>query len=215
VNEKDSSLGITGHSIDDFLDRLASKEPTPGGGSAAAIMGAMGAALVSMVCNVSYGKKGCESVEPELREVCARSEALRKRLTGMVDEDVSAFGDLMAAYKLPKDTDDEKQRRSLAIQASLKRATEVPLACARDCAEVIRLSRRAGEHGYIGVISDAGVGVSAAYAAARSAALNVYINAPSLKDRAFAERALAELEDIMTSCTAESEAVYALVREKL
>jgi formiminotetrahydrofolate cyclodeaminase len=178
-------------------------------------MGAMGAALISMVCNVSFGKKGYEAAAPELREVCAQSEALRSRLTGMVAGDISAFGELMAAYKLPKDTDEEKQRRSLAIQASLKRATEVPLACARDCAEVIRLSRRAAEHGYLGVISDAGVGVSAAYAAARSAALNVYINVPSLKDRAFAERALAELDGIMTSCTAESEAVYALVREKL
>jgi methenyltetrahydrofolate cyclohydrolase len=206
---------ITDRSIEDFLDRLAGKDPTPGGGSAAAIMGAMGAALVSMVCNVTYGKKGYDSVESELREVCALAETLRKRLTGMVAEDVAAFGELMAAYKLPKDTEEQKTQRSHAIQASLKRATEVPLACARDCAEVIRLSRRAGELGYLGVISDAGVGVSAAYAAARSAALNVYINAPSLKDRAFAERALAELDGIMTSCTAESEAVYALVRGKL
>jgi formiminotetrahydrofolate cyclodeaminase len=215
VNALHSNEDINETSIDDFLDRLASKDPTPGGGSAAAIMGAMGAALVSMVCNVSFGKKGCEAAEPELRAVCEQSEALRQRLTGMVAEDVSAFGELMAAYKLPKETDPEKQRRSQAIQASLKRATEVPLACARDCAEVIRLSRRAGEQGYLGVISDAGVAVSAAYAAARSAALNVYINAPSLKDRAFAERALAELDGIMTSCTAESEAVYALVRSKL
>jgi formiminotetrahydrofolate cyclodeaminase len=206
---------ITDRSIEDFLDRLAGKDPTPGGGSAAAIMGAMGAALVSMVCNVTYGKKGYDSVEPELREVCALAETLRKRLTGMVAEDIAAFGELMAAYKLPKDTEEQKTQRSHAIQASLKRATEVPLACARDCAEVIRLSRRAGELGYLGVISDAGVGVSAAYAAARSAALNVYINTPSLKDRAFAERALAELDGIMTSCTAESEAVYALVRGKL
>jgi formiminotetrahydrofolate cyclodeaminase len=215
VNAHHSIETITETSIDDFLAHLASKDPTPGGGSAAAIMGAMGAALISMVCNVSFGKKGYEAAEPELREVCAQSEALRNRLTGMVAEDISAFGELMAAYKLPKETDEEKQRRSLAIQASLKRATEVPLACARDCAEVIHLSRRAAEHGYLGVISDAGVGVSAAYAAARSAALNVYINVPSLKDRAFAERALAELDGIMTSCTAESEAVYALVREKL
>ena len=215
MNAHHSIETITETSIDDFLARLASKDPTPGGGSAAAIMGAMGAALISMVCNVSFGKKGYEAAEPELREVCAQSEALRSRLTGMVAGDISAFGELMAAYKLPKETDPEKQRRSQAIQASLKRATEVPLACARDCAEVIRLSRRAGEQGYLGVISDAGVAVSAAYAAARSAALNVYINAPSLKDRAFAERALAELDGIMTSCTAESEAVYALVRSKL
>lgn len=206
---------IAAGSIGEFLERLASKDPTPGGGGAAAIMGAMGAALVSMVCNVSCGKKGCESAAPELNEVCAQSETLRRRLTAMLDDDVSAFDDLMAAYKLPKETAEEKAVRSQSIQASLRRATEVPLACTRDCAEVIRLSRRAGELGYLGVISDAGVGVSAAYAAARSAALNVYINAPALKDRAFAERALAEVDSLMTTCAAESEAVYALVRARL
>jgi hypothetical protein len=144
VNPRDPGESITDASIEDFLDRLASRDPTPGGGSAAAIMGAMGAALVSMVCNVSFGKKGYDSVEPELREVCSQSEALRKRLTGMVAEDVAAFDELMAAYKLPKDTEEQKAQRSQAIQASLKRATEVPLACARDCAEVVRLSQRAG-----------------------------------------------------------------------
>src|SRR5580693_9076067 len=96
------------HSIDQFLERLASGEPTPGGGSAAAIMGAMGAALVSMVCNVSIGKKGYEAVEPELRAVLAQSEALRLRLAAMVDEDVAAFDGLMAAYKLPKASDEDK-----------------------------------------------------------------------------------------------------------
>jgi formiminotetrahydrofolate cyclodeaminase len=208
-------MSMTQESIDEFLDRLASADPTPGGGSAAAIMGAAGAALVSMVCNVSIGKKGYEAAEPELRAVLGQSETLRRRLTVMAQDDVSAFDGLMAAYKLPKATDGEKARRAEVIQASLERATQVPLDCARACGEVIALSRRAGERGYQHVISDAGVGVSAAYAAARSAALNVYINAPSLKDRAFAERALAELDGIMTSCTAESEAVYALVRGKL
>lgn len=211
-----AALGaVTDTSISVFLDRLASKDPTPGGGGAAAIMGAMGAALVSMVCNVSQGKKGCEPVSADLEELCGRSEALRRRLEAMVADDVLAFDELMRAYKLPKESDEQKLERSAAIQSSLRRATEVPLACARDCAEVIRLSRRAGEIGYLGVISDAGVGVSAAYAAARSAALNVYINAPALKDRAYAERALAEIDALMTFCTAESEAVYALVRAKL
>lgn len=211
----DSGAAVAEVSIPAFLDRLASKDPTPGGGGAAAIMGAMGAALVSMVCNVSQGKKGCEPVAADLAEVCRQSEALRRRLESMMAEDVLAFDELMRAYKLPKETDQQKLERSASIQSSLKRATEVPLACARDCAEVIRLSRRAGEIGYLGVISDAGVGVSAAYAAARSAALNVYINAPALKDRAYAERALAEIDELMTFCTAESEAVYALVRSKL
>jgi formiminotetrahydrofolate cyclodeaminase len=206
---------ISKSSIEDFLGNLASGSPTPGGGSAAAIMGAMGAALVSMVCNVTIGKKGYEAAEAEMQAVLAESERLRLRLTAMVAEDVAAFDSLLAGYKLPKANDDEKSRRAVAIQAGLQRATEVPLDCARVCAEVIALSRRASEQGYLGVISDGGVGVLAAYTGLRSAALNVYINAPSLKDRGFAEQAIAELQKLVESCSTECEAVYTLVRNKL
>lgn len=206
---------IAHSSIDDFLGNLAGAGPTPGGGSAAAIIGAMGAALVSMVCNVTLGKKGYEAVVGEMRAVRAESERLRLRLTEMVAEDVAAFDSLMAAYKLPKGSDEEKAQRGAAIQDSLRRATEVPLDCARTCAEVIALARRASEHGYLGVISDGGVGVLAAFTGLRSAALNVYINAPSLKDRAFADEAVAELETMLEGCAQESESVYQLVRGKL
>jgi formiminotetrahydrofolate cyclodeaminase len=206
---------ITQHPVDTFLDELASGAPTPGGGSAAAIMGAMGAALVSMVCNVTIGKKGLESVEAEMKAVRDESEKLRLRLTAMVAEDVEAFNGLMAAYRLPKATDEERSRRGAAIQSSLRAATETPLACARACAEVVALSKRAGEKGYAGVISDAGVGVLAANTALRSAALNVYINAPSLKDRAFADAATAELEQLLGACARESELVFELVRSRL
>ena len=206
---------ITQASIDEFLDRLASSDATPGGGSAAAIMGAMGAALVSMVCNVSIGKKGCEAAEPELKAVRTQSETLRRRVSAMVAEDVAAFDSLMAAYKLPKESDLDKTRRADAIQAGLRLATEVPLDCARVCAQVVELARRASEHGYRGVISDAGVGVLAANSAARSAALNVFINAPALKDRHFAQTSVAELDKLLAWSALESEAVYALVRKRL
>jgi methenyltetrahydrofolate cyclohydrolase len=202
-------------SVEKFLDDLASGNPTPGGGSAAATMGAMGAALVSMVCNVTIGKKGCEAAEPEMRAVLRESENLRRRLTRMVAEDIAAFDGIMAAYKLPKANDGDKEARAAAIQAGLRRATEVPMDCARACAEVIALSRRASEHGYLNVISDGGVAVLAGFTGVRSAALNVYINAPALKDRAFADKALADLEKLLTHCAAECEAVYTLVRNKL
>jgi len=206
---------ITQRPLEAFLDELASGAPTPGGGSAAAIMGAMGAALISMVCNVTIGKKGHEAVEPEMKAVRDESEKLRLRLTAMVAEDVTAFDGLMAAYRLPKTTEEEKARRAAAIQSSLRAATETPLACARACAQVVALSKRAGENGYAGVISDAGVGVLAANTALRSAALNVYINSPSLKDRAFADAATAELERLLDTCARESELVFELVRSRL
>jgi formiminotetrahydrofolate cyclodeaminase len=206
---------ITQRPLGTFLDELASGAPTPGGGSAAAIMGAMGAALVSMVCNVTLGRKGHEAVESEMIAVRDESEKLRLRLTSMVAEDIAAFDGLMAAYRLPKLTEEDKSRRAAAIQSSLRAATDTPLACARACAEVVALSKRAGEKGYAGVISDAGVGVLAANTALRSAALNVYINAPSLKDRAFADAATAELEQLLDTCARESELVFELVRSRL
>lgn len=206
---------ITDSTIETFLDQLASAAPTPGGGSAAAIMGAMGAALVAMVCNLTIGKKGYEQHDAEMRDVLAQCEARRARLTAMVAEDVAAFDSLMAAYKLPKASDDEKAARSAAIQAGLQRATQVPLDCAKECGEVVRLAGRAAEVGNQNVISDAGVGVLAAWAALRSAVLNVNINAPSLKDRGFAEAKLAETQALLAECGPLSEQIHARVQARL
>ena len=206
---------ITEDSVDKFLDDLAASAPTPGGGSAAAIMGAMGAALISMVCNVTLGKKGQDAAAAEMHAVLVESEKLRARLTAMVAEDIAAFDGLMGAYRLPKSSDEEKTRRNEAIQLSLRAATETPLACARACSQVITVSQRAAEHGYAGVISDAGVGVLAANSALRGAALNVYINAPSLKDRAFADQAVAEVEAPQAAGAKLTESVFARVRGRL
>jgi formiminotetrahydrofolate cyclodeaminase len=206
---------ITQRPVESFLNELASAAPTPGGGSAAAIIGAMGAALLSMVCNVTLGKKGQEAVESDMKAVRDESERLRARLTAMVAEDIAAFDGLMAAYRLPKTSDEEKSRRAEAIQLNLRAATETPLACARACAEVVMLARPAAEKGFAGVVSDAGVGVLAAHSALRSAALNVYINAPSLKDRAYATAATAEIQTLLGHSARESEAVFELVRGRL
>jgi formiminotetrahydrofolate cyclodeaminase len=206
---------MTDTTLEDFLSALASRAPTPGGGSAAALIGAMGAGLISMVCNVTLGKKGMEDVAEEMHRVCAASESLRLRLTSMIDADIAAFDGLMGAYRLPKGTDAETAQRAAAIQASLVAATQTPLDCARACADVIKLSRSAAQHGYVGVISDAGVGVLAAQTALRSAALNVEINAPLLADRAFAAQASAQVEELIKEGARESEAVFALVRRRL
>jgi len=206
---------MTETTLEDFLSALASRAPTPGGGSAAALIGAMGAALISMVCNVTLGKKGMEEVAAEMRTICAESESLRLRLTSMIDADITAFDGLMSAYRLPKGTEAEKAQRAAAIGLSLVAATQTPLDCARACADVIKLSQRAAQHGYSGVISDAGVGVLAAQTALRSAALNVQINAPLLADRAFAAQASDELEELLAQGARTSEAVFSLVRSRL
>lgn len=206
---------IRDQSVQTFLDELASQASTPGGGSAAAIMGAMGAALVSMVCNLTIGKKNYLAVEGEMRSVLADAERLRTALTDAVADDVRVFDGVMAAYGLPKEDEAQKAARSARIQEALREATDVPLACARLAAEVIALSERAALHGNLNVVSDAGVAVLAAHAALRSAALNVYINVGSIRDQDFTATRLAEVEQLLAANGERTEAVYALVRSKL
>jgi methenyltetrahydrofolate cyclohydrolase len=206
---------IKDNSLQNYLDTLASKSATPGGGSAAALMGAQAAALTSMVCNLTIGKPKYAEVETEMQALLEKSEALREELTGMIKADVDVFNRLMTTYGLPKETDDEKVARSMQIQLVLKDATDVPLACAKACAEVIVLSRVAAEKGSSAVISDAGVAVMSGYAALKSAALNVYINAGSLKDREFADAKLAELTAILNSAEIASQEIYELVKSRL
>ena len=206
---------IKDKSIQIFLDELASKSATPGGGSVSALMGAQSAALTSMVCNLTIGKPKYAEVETEMQALLQKSEALREKLTGLIKADVDVFNRLMAAYGLPKETDEEKMARTEAIQTVLKAATEVPLDCARACAEAIELSRCAANKGNLGVISDAGAAVLAGYSGLKSAALNVYINTGSLKDRQFAETKLAELETILKDVDIVVEDVYQTVKTKL
>ena len=201
--------------IEPFLDQLASSAATPGGGSAAAIIGAMGAALVSMVCNLTIGKKKYADVEGELKDVLAKTEALRKRLTAMIQDDVKAFDAVMGAYGMPKETDADKAARDKAIQAALKLATDVPLACARAAREVIDLATIASDKGNLNVISDAGVGVLAGYAALRSAALNVFTNARMITDKTFAEAKLKELNQLLAGAEGATDKAYAVVKGKV
>ncbi len=206
---------IKDKSIEQFLNELASKAATPGGGSAAAVMGAQSAALTSMVCNLTIGKPKYAEVENDMQALLAKSETLRIKLTEMIKADVDVFDRLMACYGMAKETDQEKALRSAKIQETLKDATQVPLDCAKACAEAIALSRIAAEKGNLGVISDAGVAVMAGYAALKSAALNVYINTGSLKDQAFAEEKLAELEAVLKNADVDSEETYQIVKKKL
>lgn len=201
--------------LQSFLDALASNAPAPGGGAAAALMGATGAALVSMVCNLTLGKPKYAAVEADIRALLEKSQALRARVMKMMEDDQAVFKTLMLAYGLPKQTDEEKANRRMAIQDALRQATEVPLACARACAGVITLSREAAEKGNLQVISDAGVAVAAAEAGLKSAALNVWINVPSIEDKTFADAARNEIDALIDAGGEDSAAVYALVKSKL
>jgi formiminotetrahydrofolate cyclodeaminase len=154
-------------------------------------------------------------VEEEMKAILAKSETLRGQLTKMIEEDVEAFDTVMAAYRLPKGSDEEKAARSAAIQAGSKKATLVPLDTARACAEVVGLCRPAAELGNPNVLSDAGVAVLCAQAGLKSAALNVLINLGAIKDEQFVTQHRAELEALLASQEDAVNEVYVLVKSKL
>jgi formiminotetrahydrofolate cyclodeaminase len=150
-----------------------------------------------------------------MQALLQKSEALREQFTGMIKADVEAFDQVMAAYGLPKTTEAEKDKRSEEIQRALKAATEVPLACVRACAEAINLSREAAEKGNSNVLSDAGVAVMAGFSALKSAALNVYVNTGAIKDQAFVQVRLDELEQTLKDSDLETEEIYQQVKDRL
>jgi formiminotetrahydrofolate cyclodeaminase len=202
-------------SVESFLDRLASPAATPGGGSAAALMGAMGAALLSMICGLTLGKKGYVQAEAQLKEVLKQAQGLRRRLASMIEDDVRAYAAVMAAYALPRGTDAERAIRTEAIQQAMAEAILAPLACARACAEVMDLSIIVAEKGNLSAAGEAGVAALAAHAALRGSALNVYINTSSIRNRGFAESKMAELDDILRGRDGFDAAVFAMVRGRL
>ncbi len=201
--------------LGEFLQQLGDKSSTPGGGSGAAVMGAMGASLVGMVCHFTLGREDYAAVQAEAERVLRQAEECRARLLGIMQQDVDAFDAVMRGYRMPRATETEKQQRSEAIQAALRTAAEVPLACAAACMEVMRLSRRIAEIGNRNVISDAGVAALAAYAALRSAALNVEVNLRSIRDEPFVREFSQRLERTTADHQPLLEETCQLVRQRL
>ena len=208
-------MALTDKPVTTFLDELASDAPAPGGGSVAALSGALGAALVSMVCNLTVGKKGYEDVQDDINDLLAQSEALRKKLTDLLEEDVKAYTGYSVAAKMPRGTDEEKAERKKAMQAALKIATDVPLAIAEAAVKVMDLCTPSAEKGNKWAVSDAGVAVLMAEAALRSAALNVLINLGSLKDEEFVADRRAKLEGLLEGKGVMRDEIYDYVVSKL
>lgn len=170
-----------------FLDQLASGEPVPGGGAAAAVAGGLGAALVSMVAALTAGRAKYADHEALATSADAAGQALITRFMDLADEDANAFAGYGAAMKMPRETDEEKAARTLAIRAAAKDATMAPLRTVEACLEVVALSEALAGRSNKNASSDLEVSSLMAVAAARSAAANVYINLPSLGDEALAK----------------------------
>lgn len=198
-----------------FLDNLASAAPAPGGGTAAALAGAMAAGLVSMVCNLTIGKARYADVEAEMRDSLDRAEALRHELQQLGQADLEAFNRLSAAYKLPRTTDSDIAIRRDAIQSLLRRATEVPLRTARAAASILPLCPPVAERGNQAALSDVGVAAHLAHAAVRSALLNVDINLRLLEDAGYVRQVRAEVARLTDGLDAEAARIGELVAHKL
>lgn len=166
----------------EFLEDLASDRPTPGGGSASALSGALGAALIAMVCRLTIGRKSYAQVEGEMKGILSKAENLRHTLQDLVEEDARAYEAVAQALALPKTSDAEKAARRAALQKALVVASEVPLRTAEACHEVLRLAGAVARKGNRNAVSDAGGAALLAGAGLRGALLNVRINLASLED---------------------------------
>lgn len=198
-----------------FLDELASAAPAPGGGSIAALSGAMAAGLLTMVCDLTIGKKQYADFEDEVRVLRERSEALRAELQSLAQTDVEVFSRLAAAYKLPRTTDADAASRRAAIQRVTRAATEVPLRVARAATALLTLCAPLARHGNRNAVSDVGVAVLLVQATVPSALLNVEINLAVLEDQLFVRQTRAQLEDLTIGLDEEVAGVLALVRERI
>jgi formiminotetrahydrofolate cyclodeaminase len=201
--------------VEEFSRVLGSNSPAPGGGSVAALSGALGANLVSMVCSLSIGKKDYESFDKELAEALKLSQTLSEGLLKRVDLDTEAFNSVMAAFKMKKQTEEEVKSRTEAIQAGFKEAVQSPMGIARECLDVLRLANKLLGKSNTNALSDLGVASLQAYAGLEGAIMNVKINIPSIKDTNFVSETSLEVSALLEEGTRVGNKIYRYVSENI
>lgn len=209
---KRSLLKMTLH---EFCNDTASESPTPGGGSVAALMGALGASLGGMVANLSAGKRGWDDKLSYFSEWAVKAQKLKDELLALVDEDATAFEKVMDAFALPKDSANEKKARSAAIEQATKHAAEIPLKVMETASQSYQLLSEMAEKGNPASISDVGVGILAVRACIGGAALNVRINLSQLKDEKFTSALLKKVQEISADSDARFKEINQIVESKL
>ena len=206
-------------SVEEFIESVASKAPAPGGGSVAALVGSLGSALTAMVGNLTKGKKAYNELDNKLKEELDNNfnEAIKlvQRLNELVDEDTKSFNGVMAAFKMPKNTEEEKSVRGRAIQDATKEALEVPLETAEKCLEVLKLQKSFANYGNQNAITDIGVGALLGYAGIEGAIFNVKINLSGIKDKDYVDTIDKKCESIVEEGNSLKEEVLKIVYSKL
>jgi len=189
---------LVNQTVKQFVDSVASDAPAPGGGSVSALAGALAAGLVAMVCNLTIGRPKFAEAEGELKQLLDRSSTLQAELLKLVDQDAESFNQVMAAYRLPKEADEDKLKRSTAIQTATKSAAAVPLKVAGNCFDLLKMIPVLTEKGNPNAITDIGVAARMAEAGLQGAVYNVLINLGSLKDETFVAEAKALSDKYIT-----------------
>lgn len=198
-----------------YLDEAASGASTPGGGSVAALAGALGAALTSMVCNFTVGKKKYADVEAEVSQILSEADALRGELLDLMVEDTQVYGQVSTAYGMPRGTDEEKAARTEAIQGALKAAMGAPLKAAICCHKIMKLNEPLVDKGNKNLISDVGVAILLAESAMRSAIMNVEINLSFIKDEKLCEETRQKLRPLLAEAVELRSKIYKEVNEAI
>jgi glutamate formiminotransferase/formiminotetrahydrofolate cyclodeaminase len=198
-----------------FLEDTASKTSTPGGGSVAALVGALGAALLCMVGNFTLGKPKFEKVERDIRRILKEADKLKGELSGLIQKDIEAYARFSRVSRMSKDTSELKEKRTQALQIALKDATQVPLTTAKSALRLIELAKLLLSRGNPNLITDVGVGVLLADAALQSAALNVQINLGYIKDEEFKKTSSSVLSSVLSQGREIKDKVIKGVRKKL
>lgn len=205
--------------VKEFIQVTGSGEPTPGGGSISALAGSLGAALTTMVGNLTFGKKEFEELSEENQKILEVNfkilESKLVELKDIVDTDSTAFDGVMKAFKMPKSTQEEKEARSLAIQTGYKEALEVPLNCGEICLEVLKLQNEFAHYGNINAITDIGVGALLAYTGLEGALLNVTINLKSIKDEDYRKQIEDKVDEILKNGKVLKEELMTIVYGRL
>lgn len=206
---------LTAQPIGSFLDALASRAATPGGGSAASLSGAMAAGLISMVCALTMGKKQYAAIEEEVQAIHARAETLRHELQHLAEQDMLVFNRLSAVYKLPRTTEADAATRQAAIQEATRQAAEVPLRTAEVAAALMPLCTALAPKVARLIVSDIGVAAILARASVQSAILNIEINLAALEDQIYVRTTRARVGDLVIGLAEEAEGVLKIVRGRI
>lgn len=203
------------YSCEEFVSALASKDPVPGGGGAAALVGAIGIALGNMVGSLTIGKQKYADVQEDIQSLMAKAEVVRVQFLDLIDRDAEGFRPLAEAYRMPSDTPEQQQQKKLVMEVALNTACMVPIELMQACCQAIELTEEFANKGSVLALSDAGCAALFCKAALQAASLNVTINTKGMGDRAVAEAYNNQAEQMLAEFTARADLVYSQVQQRL